>query len=200
MSAVSRDDAVAAFEPYFPIIRKAIEDAFAEWRATETFRVDSGFGPTFYDRTKSNEIFDAIAKRAIFRLGTEPGILVDIEAQTFKFAAKGIAARFKKGGDDKLGRNIPTQAALAFIEADGVLPGLGASGKVEFVWFPNDLWTKLNRVLMVARDGDELLWEYEIDGEAGSLIELPAAPPSPPAPDGGDLVKPKAVPSKKTQD
>ncbi len=123
--------------------------------------------------------------------------MVDVEAQTFKFAVKGIAARFKKAGDDKLGRNIATQAVLAFVEADGELPGLGVFGKVEFVWFPNDLWTSIDRVLMVARDGDQLLWEYEIEGEAGSLVELPVAPPPP---DSGDLVKPKATPSKKTQD
>ncbi|GLK81864.1 hypothetical protein [Methylopila turkensis] len=199
MGTVSRDDAVTAFEPYFPIIRKAIDDAFAEWRAIETFRVDSGFGPSFYDRTKSNEVFDGIAKRAILRLGAEPGILVDIEAQTFKFAVKGIAARFKKAGDDKLGQNVTTQAVLAFVEADGELPGLGASGKVEFVWRPNDLWTRIDRVLMIARDGDQLLWEYEIEGEASSVIELPASPP-PSSPASDDLVKPKVKPSKKTQD
>ncbi len=148
-----------------------------------------------YDRTRSNDMFDAIARRAIFRLAAESGIRVEIEAQTFKFYVKAIAARFKKGGEDKLGCNIPTQAAMAFMEADGVLPGLPPeTGKVEIIWLPNEIWTQIDRVLVIARDGDHLIWEYEIEAAAGAaIIPLPMAT-LPEPPDFDDLVKPKPKP------
>jgi hypothetical protein len=51
--------------------------------------------------------------------------------------------------------------------------------------------------LVIARDADELLWEYEIEeAEGGTIIPFPE-PPRPPLPTGDDLVKPKAAPAKK---
>jgi len=68
--------------------------------------------------------------------------------------------------------------------------------KVEIIWQPNDIWTQLDRVLVVARDGDELIWEYEIEPRGGAkLYVVPTAPA--PEPEGPDLVKPKTTPAEK---
>jgi hypothetical protein len=195
-----KDQARDTFGPYHGLIWRIIHEAWGEWRLVQRLRSDNGLPPLLYQRSIANYMFDAIARRAIPAFGAEDRVLLDIDAQTFKIFVGGIAARFKKGGDDKLGNSIPTLTALAFMEADGVLPGMPlGTAKVEIIWLPNDIWTQVERVLVIARDGDELVWEYEIDdpGSAGSgeVIPFPPAPAAPPEPeDGSGLVKPKAKP------
>ncbi len=189
------DEAKAILGPYHPMIRGIVEDAWAEWKSIQACRSEKEMAPLLYRRTISNYIFDAIARRAILAFGAEPAVHVEIEAQTFKLQFNGLCARFKKGGEDKLGSNIPTQAALAFMEADGLIPGMPPeTGKVEFIWLPNAIWTDLDRVLVVARDGEQLIWEYDLDRAAPAVdvFTLPVAPLSPDD-EGGPLITPKPV-------
>lgn len=203
MPIPTKDEAQKILEPYHELIWRVVHEAWDEFMQVKAMRAEAGMAPLLYDRTAANEVFDAIARRAIPLFRAEPRVSVRVEAQTFKliFASR-LAARFKKGGDDKLGRNIQTQAALAFVEADGELPGLPPeTAKVEFIWLPNDIWTKVAALLVIARDGDSLIWDYEIrkPGEAAEMIPFPTidgGPDEPPA-DGGDLIKPKARPGSK---
>lgn len=154
-----------------------------------------------YPRTIANYVFHAVARRAIPAFGAEPRVTVKIEAQTFKIFVRGLlAARFKQGGEDKLGRNILTQSAMAFMDADGVLPGMPLeTAKVEIVWLPNEIRIQIEALLVIARDGNQLVWEYEIEDPRGSAktIPMPMRPIEPPEPEAGDLVKPKATPTPK---
>lgn len=194
-----------ALTPVHGKIVACVHDGFAEWRETQSYRLSKGYAPNLYSRTNSNDIFDAILRRAIPSLGAEERVFVKAEAQTAKFIIGGVAARFKKAGDDGLGCNIPTQAAMAFMDADRVLPGLPPeTAKIELVWEPNAIWTKVERVMVVARDGDRLIWEYEIIADAGGDAITPVAPISPqdhPGDDldAGDLVKPKVKPQAKPE-
>jgi hypothetical protein len=192
--------------PYHRRIRRVVERAWAEWRAVAAFRADQKFGPLMYSRTVANYVFDAIARIAVIEFADDASVHLEIETQTIKFFFKGtVFARFKKGDDSKLGQNVPTQAALAFVAADGIFPGLPPeTSKVEFIWLANDIHTRLEHVLVVARDGDRLLWDYEIEpGEpaagAGTVVPFPQ-PPVPPAPPQNEgLVKPK-TPDKKPEE
>ena len=145
-------------------------------------------------------MFDAIARNAIAEFAGDTSVHMEIETQTIKlFFKSSVLARFKKGDDNKLGQNIPTQAALAFEYVDAVFPGLPAeTAKVEFIWLANEINTQLEHVLVVARDGDHLLWDYEIGGAvaagAGTVIPFPQPPSPPPAPGSDDLITPKAPP------
>lgn len=198
MPVATKDEVQGALQPYHALIRKVIDDAWAEWRAIEAFRREQEFGAIAYTRTISNHMFDAIARLAIRAFAPLDGIHIRQEAQTVKFFAGGKALfRFKKGDDAKLGCNIPTEAALAFIEADRVVSGLPPeTAKVEIIWQPNEIWTQIERVLVIARDGDRLIWEYDIDRDEGGAVVL--AFPTPPAPEPSDeddipLVKPKPI-------
>ncbi len=195
----TKEEVQAALSQYHPLIRKIIDDAWAEWRAVEGFRQGQDYGAIAYKRTISNYMFDGIARRAIRVLGSLDGIHVKPEAQTVKFFAGGKALfRFKKGDDAKLGCNIPTEASLAFIDADRSIPGLPPeTAKVEVIWQPNEIWTQIERELVIARDGDRLIWEYDLDRDMGGAAVLPFPTPIPPAPadDEDDLpvVKPKPI-------
>jgi hypothetical protein len=185
----------AALEPYQARIRGVVEKAWAEYQSVTKWRTDNGFAPLLYSRTISNDIFDGIARYAIAEFAGDPTIHVEIEAQTVKFFFKGgVLGRFKKGGDDKLGQNIPTQAVMSFIDADELDFGvpLETTAKVEFIWIANDINTKLDTVLVVARDGDTLLWEYEIEAaEGATVIPFPSPKPTTPEADDDTFVTPK---------
>jgi len=202
MSVPSIFETKRALEPYHSLIRAIIDEAWAEWRAVQRFREEQGFGPALYSRTVSNYMFDAIARRAIPRLGAQASIMLLIDAQSFKAHINGILIRVKKGGEDQLGCNWPTQMALAFEDADGQFPGLPPeTSKVEIIWLPNEIWTQVEQVLVVARDGDELLWQYEIPPNAGAgagaVEPMPPKPINPDGAGGSDLVKPKVAKAKK---
>ena len=157
-----KDQVQADLEDFHDRIRSVVERAWAEWRAIAGFRTESGYGPLLYPRTIANIMFDAIARNALAEFAADPSVHLVIEAQTIKLFFRGaVYARFKKGDDNKLGQNIPTQAALAFEFVDGFFPGLPAeTAKVEFIWLANEINTQLEHVLVVARDGDRLLWDY----------------------------------------
>lgn len=197
MTVLTKAEVQDSLSPYHLLIREVVDEAWAEWRQLVALRRQAGMDPLLYSRTDSNYVFDAIARRAIPAFAAQDGARLMIEAQTFKILIGGVILRFKKGGDDKLGCNIPTQAALAFMEADGVLPGMPAEcGKVEVIWRPNEINTALECVLVVARDGDRLLWEYEIEQEhSTTVVPLHITARDPGEDDAGDLVKLKSRPA-----
>jgi len=186
------EEARAILEPYHQRLREAVEGGWAEWKLLQSCRSEHGLAPVLYGRTICNVVFDAIARIAIFSFATDPKVHVEIEPQTFKLHFPNLCVRIKKGDDDHLGRNVPTQAVLAFVEADGLLPGMPPeTGKVEVVWLPNEIWTDVDRILVVARDGDQLIWEYEIDRSKPSAEVVPFPTPTEPDPGDSPLVRPR---------
>jgi hypothetical protein len=160
----------------------------------QRFRSEQSMSSVLYSRTIANYVFDAIARRAMMVFAAEPSVHVRTEAQTVKFFFKGsVLARFKKASENGMGCNIPTQAVLAFEDAEKCLPGLPPeTAKVEFIWEPNELWTQLENVLVVARDGDRLLWQYDIpDAGAGTVVALPLKPRGPSGTPDAPLITPK---------
>ncbi|WP_146617602.1 hypothetical protein [Rhodoplanes serenus] len=197
-------DVKAILDPYHPRIRNVVELAWSEFRKVAELRVLNGIAPVLYSRTISNDVFDAIARYAIKEFANDSSVHVKIETQTIKLFFKGgVFARFKRGDDNRLGQSIPTQAAMAFEDADGQLPGFPPeTAKVEFIWLSNDLSTRLDHVLVVARHGNSLLWDYEIEKAAGSAGGTIIPFPEPPPPDLSDdnLVKPKKPEVKKPEE
>lgn len=199
------EDVQETLDEFHSRIRRIVERAWAEWRAVAEFRTKSGYGPMMYSRTVANYMFDAIARNAVTEFISDPAVHISIEPQTIKlFFRSGVCARFKKGDDSKLGQNNPTQASLAFEEVDGMLPGFPPeTAKVEFIWLANDINTRLEHVLVVARDGDQLLWDYEIEegaAGAGAVTAFPEPPVPPTPPEDDNLVTPKTPDVKKTDE
>jgi hypothetical protein len=108
-----------------------------------------------------------------------------------------VLFRFKRGTRRGLGSNIDTQANDDFIDAQVNLPGLPAVWKVEVLWYPNTLQTKLDRVEVIARDGKRRLWAYPLGGKLDDAT-LPLPLPIGPTLSPGELVTVK--PGAKTAD
>jgi hypothetical protein len=190
----------SVLEPFHSRIRGVVEQAFGELRQVAALRAKNGLAPLLYSRTISNDVFDAIARYVMAEFCSQVGVDVRMEAQTFKVFFQGkVCARFKRGDDNNLGQSSPTQAALAFEDADAELPGFPAhTARVEIIWLANDLNTRLEHVLVVARDGDLLLWEYEIEAGSGFGTITPFPQPPAPLPDDDNLITPKTPGTKNT--
>lgn len=177
------DEVREHLDPYHDRILRVIEQGYGEWVAIKRNMASSGTGPVLYPRTTANHVFDAIARYAIAEFGSDSDVRVSQNAQTVKFCFKDVVlARFKKGDEENLGRNHPTQAVLDFVNVQSQLPGMPPSAaKVELLYTANEIEDSIERVVVAARDGDELLWHYEIVSGAASdtgvtPFPMPAAP------------------------
>ena len=170
-----------------------VEKAWSEFKALRDCRLTHDYAPLLYRRTKSNHIFDAIARYAFEEFGADPEFMLKAQSQTFKIFHSGCCIRFKKGGSNLLGNNVSTQAVMDFIQAEGQLPGLPPdTAKLEIIWVANELFTDLDAIHIVSRDGNKLVWEYPINRpDDGTVLPLPPTTIDPDHDNGEDLIKPK---------
>ena len=194
--APTKNDVRSILRLYHGRVRKVFELAWEEWRLVDSLRTENRLAPLLYSRTVTNYVFDAIARLAIAKFADDPTVQVIVEPQTVKFFFKGkVLARFKKGNENNLGQNNPTQASMAFADSDSILPGLPSEmAKVEFIWRANRLQTQLESVLVVCRDGGKMRWGYPIRAEeSAAILPFPTAEVQMVEPDDevDGLVKPK---------
>lgn len=201
MDQYSEADVKLALEPFHERIQKVIEGGYAEWLEVKRFMANEGLGPVLYPRTISNFVFDAVVRRALLDFSDDSEVRVVSDAQTVKFCfGEMVLARFKKGDEENLGRNHPTQAVLDFVCVQNALPGLPPeAAKVEILYSATDIEDGIDRIVVAARDGDSLLWHYDLDSGAtlGEVIQFPD--PLPPSDDDGEqIIKPRVVSNEKS--
>jgi hypothetical protein len=95
-----------------------------------------------------------------------------------------LVLRFKKGDDIGMSSNIETQAALAFNDPQQTLPELPDVSRVDIAYVLNPLETLIDRVLVVARNSDRVVWSYAIyprieDTELPTPLPVQPIPPAP---------------------
>lgn len=140
---------------------------------------------TLYRRTRATLVHNYMMNLARPALGADPGIHPVEKQETIFFVAdQKLVFRFKKGDDIGLSNNIETQAALAFNDPQQTLPHLPDVGRVDIAYVLNPFETLIERILVVARDGDRLVWSYPIyPRDIGLTLPIPLPiRPSPPAP------------------
>ncbi|KRS16734.1 hypothetical protein XM52_17520 [Roseovarius indicus] len=196
MTQTDQDRVRQALEQHHPKIREAVELGYSEWRQVQMFRAKQGFGSVLYARTEANDIFDAVVRNAMRIFSDEPGVRIVEESQTVKFCfSEEVLLRFKKGDENNLGRNLKTQAVLDFVNPQGTLPGLPPEAeKVEVLYAASEVGDRIESILVVARDGDRLLWHYEIDdllAEDEAIVPLFGATIDSTTDDEEPLVKPR---------
>ena len=143
----------------------------------------------FPARTRACLVHDFVVQRAITAWDGNSSVRVIRRDETVKFViADQVLLRFKKADDRGLGSNIPTQASMDFVEQQHELPGIPNVHKVEVVYVLNRFQTQIDRVVVVARDGDERLWDYVVMPETtAEVVPLPLVAAA--EPDRGARVK-----------
>jgi len=161
----------AVLAKYEPVLFAAIHGGWDDWRA-----LGLGGRLLFQARSRACVVYDFIVQRAMAALADDHAVRVLRRDETVKFVFHDtVAMRFKKANENGLGSNIRTQATLGFVEQQMELPDVPNVHKVEVVYVLNDLQTRIEQVLVAARDGDVCLWNYDLEADAGAqIISMPA--------------------------
>ncbi|MGE0047760.1 MAG: hypothetical protein AB7T01_02340 [Acidithiobacillus sp.] len=174
--------------PLLTIALDAFHDGWEEWR-----ELPLGGRLLFPARSRACIVYDFIVQRAIAAFADDKAVRVLRRDETVKFVfADTVVLRFKKASDNGLGSNIRTQATFGFVDPQQQLPGLPDMHKVEMVYVLNDLQTRIDQVLVAARDNDVCIWSYEITPDSGAQA-IPLHTPVPSDGDRGARVKLRIV-------
>jgi hypothetical protein len=187
----------AALAPYESMLSRAVHGGWDDWRA-----LPLGGRLLFPARSRACVVYDFIVQRAMAAFRDDQAVRAVRRNETVKFVfAETVVLRFKKANDNGLGSNIQTQATLGFVEQQQQLPGLPNLHKVEVVYVLNRLQTRIDQVLVAARDGDVCLWNYDITPDTGAkVIPLPMPVPVPGDSGRGARVKLRSLDEGKQQD
>jgi hypothetical protein len=170
--------------PYEGTLVRALHAAWDDWRALQL-----GGRLLFTARSRACLVYDFIVQRLIAGLEEDKNVRTVRRDETVKFViGERVVLRVKKANEQGLGSNIRTQATMDFVEQQQKIPGLPRLQKVEVVYVLNDLQTKIEQVLVVARNQDVRLWYYEIGPDRGAaVLSIPSMAPD----DGGQRVRVK---------
>lgn len=161
---------------YEGVLHDAFHGGWEDWRG-----LNLGGRLLFPARSRACIVYDFITQRVMSALADDKAVRAVRRDETIKLIiGDSVALRIKKANENGLGSNIRTQATLEFVEQQLELPGLPNLHKVEAVYVLNPLQTKIDQVLVTARDGDTCLWSYAIAPDSGSKV-IPL-----PTPDRGD--------------
>jgi hypothetical protein len=156
----------------------AIREAWEDWLASDRN------GVWRYKRSRANFVWEQIIERANNALlGHDAVHLIDGH-ETMKFLVRDkVLFRFKKADETGRSSNVATQLALAFHDHEQDLFGLPEVQRVEVVYKLNRLETQIDDICVVARNGDQIAWEYSLldAGEASVPLPLPEPKPERPA-------------------
>jgi hypothetical protein len=162
-------------------ILKPIESALAQipLGAWQDLLESSEFGRIRFTRTVANLVWDRMIDRAFNAFSQNPSIGYIIRHHTVLFTMDNrVLFRFKKGDCKGLSHNFQTSLALAY--HDHTIPLFGDMNltRVEVVYVLDEMETSIDRVCIVARDGADILWAYDIKSKDGAGEVSPMPPPA----------------------
>lgn len=104
--------------------------------------------------------------------------LIPGQETTFFLVDDRLLFRFKKGDERGITCNIETQAAWAFVDPQESLIDLPDVERVDIAYVLNPLRTLIDRVYVVAREGERVAWHYSIYPSAATttIRTLPTRP------------------------
>ncbi|MBV1900798.1 MAG: hypothetical protein KUG56_03905 [Kordiimonadaceae bacterium] len=129
----------------------------------------------FTARGRANLVWEFMRAEAQ-RVFADNGLVHIIEEpQTVSYLVKDkYLFRFKKGSANGVSANYPTQLALAYHDHEVDLLGLPEVQRVEVVYvLDKPLEASIHDVLVVARDGDNVVWCHSLLREADNIAILP---------------------------
>ena len=181
----SQEEVQALLAPLHSRIARIVLGAWDDWKQ-KSHEIGNRFA-----RTSANVVFERIIARAIPEFDSMPGMHIKTGHQTVHFLYQSaVLFRFKKGDENGLSRNYPTQAALAFNDQNCDLFGPPGISRIDVVYQLDRLATRVIDVAVVARHESNVLWCYSIlnvDAKTADVISINPRPMSPVE----SLVRPK---------
>lgn len=175
MSTPRLEDIQPIIDPLKEQIVRIMRSAWQDWLKS------SYSGKWRCKRSRANFVWEQIIDRAHQAFSSHPAVHILQGHETYQFLIEDrVLFRFKKGDEQGLTANIPTQHAMAFHDHEVDLFGLPSIQRVDIVYRLNRLETDIMDFLVVARNGDDLMWSYSLIDQQDSIVTLPPTPTSPP--------------------
>lgn len=207
-SIPQKDEVQRVFRPYEREVTDYLLQAWDRWWKNPDRM-------TLYRRSRACLIHNYTMNAAIPGFKDRKGVHVIEKPQqetAYFVIDQRLLFRIKKGDASGFTRNYPTQASLAFVDQSedlSLFADLPDVWRVDIAYVMNYLQTKIEQIVVVARDEYRILWSYLIYGTAAegegplSPAVLPVAPRTPPPANSGlripgaDRVKKKKLDSSK---
>lgn len=191
MIVMTSTAAEAALQPYFQVINRVVDGAWKDWR-------DNPLAPQMqHKRVRATCVWNQLIARSRREFADDPTVRVTTmkEWEGLLFDDR-IFVRFKKAPRDLISRNYPTKHALAYNDLkqdlfDGV-------SRLDLVYVLDASETLIDRICIVQRDGDQVVWRLDVKGVSGD--EAQNVLPFPPVPPSGTPVADRVLKSKRKQE
>lgn len=149
-------------------LRAAIEKAWNDLKARYTER-----SQWRRDSTTRALMWEYSVESVIAAFEDDPGVKVIPHADTVSFIIdQTVLFRVKKAASNLITSNVATSQAVMFHEHEVDLFGEAGCQRVEVVHVFDRFRTSLEWIGVVARDGRDVMWEYELPIAGASVIEL----------------------------
>jgi hypothetical protein len=183
MPIADKDQVRQQLERRHPLFVEVVMTAWDRWQRNPE-------RAQLYRRSRSCLMHNYMMLHAVPLMQADDGTYVKERHETaLFFMDQKLVVRFKKGDVKGLSSNIGTQAALAFNDPNENLElfDLPDVARVDVAYVLNDLETKIQDILIVAREDERVLWSYSIlqDTATGTLPSIGTNPAAPPPADSG---------------
>jgi hypothetical protein len=133
-----------------------------------------------YKRTRATNMHNYMMNATLKIFSDDHGIRPIEGLETYYFVVEQrLVFRLKMGDDCGISRNNETQTSLAFVDPQQSFPEIPDLDRVDIVYVLNPLETLIDRILVVARDCERVVWSYPIyprSYEGKSPVTLPTRP------------------------
>lgn len=176
MSIPVKAEVEGVLDPLRPAIVDIMRGAWSDWLGSPYP------GQWEHKRTRANFVWAQMAVRARDAWYDHPSIHIFDRNETLKFLANDrVLFRLKKGDENGIAANIPTQEVLAYHDHGQDLFGLPEVHRVDVVYQLNVLETHIRDIMVVARDDGHVVWAYSLLESADGVEALPMPTTEPPA-------------------
>lgn len=172
MTGPSKQRVISTLTPYLSDLGKIPIMAFDDWMHS------SEFSRSEHGRTRASIMWERMVAHGREKFELLPNWEIKKHFGTMSFIVDdSVLFRFKKGDENGLSNNYRTQLSLAFHDPTiEDLFGLCPLDRVEIVYILNKLETKIIDVRIVARNGDDKVWEHSILPKESRVIKAQTFP------------------------
>lgn len=175
VAQASKQEVESLLEPYAERLRAVALEAWQDWMTSDRqyWRAK---------RSRATFVWEEMIERAHRAFANDPRVTILPRNETYLFILDGsLVFRLKKGDEDSLASNIPTQSALAFCDPQQDLEGIAEATRVDILYILNPLGTGIVDIRVVARNRDRVAWQFSLMPEA-TVVAMPLPTPESDAP------------------
>lgn len=196
MPFLNREQADVLLRPFYDDFEQIVRSAWQDWRS-------STVAPQMqHKRVRANYVWNQLIAHAKRQFNGRHEVRVDtIKNWDGVLVADSAFIRVKKGTNNLLSRNYPTQAALAF--HDQIQDLFGGIVRLEMLYILNLAETDIERIVLIQRHKKHVTWVIDLLESATDMDNVLPLIPLESAPQAGSvadrLIKPKDTQTDKKQ-